>query len=198
MLSHPLDQYHQILEQIHLVNSDYLKNEQCFGYSMVEIAGMIISSRARVSPKGRYLQAVFSDHLGSIEITFFEDRVLHQAANLFDLNIPLVIKCEVRKDEGGIRVTGQSVSSLDEYLSNKLEKLTLMLSNVETAKEISNILNNKANGMVEISLKLKIEDKIGEVDLGRKFKISFSEAKELVQINGLLEHQFFLKTQKRF
>lgn len=195
--SHPLDQYRQILDQIHLVNSDYLKNEQSFGYSVIEIAGMIISSRARVSSKGRYLQAVFSDHLGSIEITFFEDHVLHQAANLFDLNIPLIIKCEVRKDEGGIRVTGQSISSLDEYLSNKLEKLTLMISNPETAKEVINILNNKASGMVEILLKIKVDNKIGEINLGKNFKINFTEAKELSQLNGVLEHQFFLKTQKR-
>ena len=196
--SHPLDQYRQILEQIHIANTDYLKNEQTFGYSLVEIAGMIISSKARVSPKGRYLQAVLSDHLGSIEVTLFEDNVLHQAANLFDLNIPLLIKCEIRKDEGGIRVTGQSVSSLDEYLSDKLEKLELTIDSLESAKLVSNILKNKANGLVEVILKVRIEDKIGELNLGKKFKFSFADAKELVQIKGVLDYRFFLKTQKRF
>ena len=51
---------------------------------------MVISSRARVSPKGRYMQCQLSDNFGTIEISFFDNDLLTTADELFKQNIPLV------------------------------------------------------------------------------------------------------------
>ncbi|MEK6734464.1 MAG: DNA polymerase III subunit alpha, partial [Pseudomonadota bacterium] len=155
--SHPLDQYKELLEQTKIITSDYLKNEQIMGYSTVEIAGMVISSKARVSPRGRYMTAVFSDNLGSIEISFFDDATLKKAAQVFEKNIPLVIKAEVRKDEGGIRVTGQNIISLDEYLSDRIKYIELTIKDKSVIQPLKLILKDKSEGKASIILKVITE-----------------------------------------
>ena len=180
--SHPLDQYKDILEQCSIISSDYLKDEHMMGYTIVELAGMIISSKARVSPKGRYLQAVLSDQFGSLEISFFDDESLQKASQLFEKNIPLVIKAEVRKDEGGIRVTGQSIVALDDYLTEKVTKLELVLNDKASIIDLKNILANKDNGLVEVILRVKTDEEHEVlIDLKQKFRLSFADCREIGQ-----------------
>jgi DNA polymerase-3 subunit alpha len=195
--SHPLDQYKEALEYTSIITSDYLKNEQPLGYTLVDLAGMIISSKAKVSPKGRYMQAQLSDTFGSIEISFFDNDLLQQAANLFEKNIPLVIKAEVRKDEGGIRATGQAIIPLDEYLNDKILKIELTIIDKAAVVNLKNLLNTKAIGRVEIIIKVA-SDSGHEViiDLNQKFALSFQDYKDITHIKGVSSSQIILK-QKR-
>lgn len=197
LFAHPLDQYKELLEQTNIVNSDYLKNEQAMGYSTVELAGMIISSKARVSPKGRYLQAVLSDSLGSLEISFFDDHSLKQASEYFDKNIPLMIKSEVRKDEGGIRITGQAIMPLEEYLIEKINYLELLITEKSAVPILKDVLSNKLDGIVEIILCIapKGED-ILVIDLQKKFRISFADYLHIINIKGIEKRKVGLKSLK--
>lgn len=196
--SHPLDQYKHLLEQTNIANSDYLKHEHNMGYSTVELAGMIISSKARVSPRGRYLQAVLSDNLGSLEISFFDDHSLKQASEYFDKNIPLMIKAEVRKDEGGLRITGQSIMPLEDYLIEKINYIELLVTEKIAVTSLKEVLVAKQDGMVEIVLCIspaKCEDKL-VIDLQRKFKLNFSDYLNIINIKGIKEIKTGLKMLK--
>ncbi len=195
--SHPLDQYRDILGQTSIITSDYLKHEHMMGYTIVELAGMIISSKAKVSPKGRYLQAVLSDHYGSVEISFFDNDLLRVVAQLFEQNVPLIIKAEIRKDEGGIRVTGQSVSVLDEYLSEKIQRLELLIKSKSAIAELKTTLANKNKGNSEIILRVAIED-VHEViiDLQQKFKLTMSDCRAIKSIKGISDLAILLKHRR--
>lgn len=184
--SHPLDFYKDILEQSDIITSEYLKEEHQIGYSTVVLAGMVTSSKARVSPKGRYLQAILSDRKGSLEISFFDNDLLQLVAQLFSQNIPLMIKSEVRKDEGGIRVTGQEVMPLDDYLNNRIDKLEVIVKDASAIPDLQEILSAKEEGGVIIDLKI-ITDSNHEVmmDLGRKFKLDFQDCRKISDIAGL-------------
>ena len=185
--SHPLDQYKDILEQTNIIHSDSLKDEHQSGYSIVDLAGMIITSKAKVSPKGRYLQAILSDQYGSLEISFFENEVLHEASRLFSQNIPLLIKAEVRKDEGGIRITGQEVEALDDYLVTRLLAIEILVKEKAAIAKLKPILANKASGKVEIILKIITEDNMQVlIDLKQKFKLNINDYREISDIEGIL------------
>ena len=185
--SHPLDQYKDILEQTNIIHSDSLKDEHQSGYSIVDLAGMIITSKAKVSPKGRYLQAILSDQYGSLEISFFENEVLHEASRLFSQNIPLLIKAEVRKDEGGIRITGQEVEALDDYLVTRLLAIEILVKEKAAIAKLKPILANKASGKVEIILKIITEDNTQVlIDLKQKFKLNINDYREISDIEGIL------------
>ena len=197
--SHPLDHYKEIIEQTAIVNSSYLKNEHVMGYSVVEIAGMVISSKARVSPKGRYLQAVISDNFGSLDISFFDDNSLQQASELFEKNIPLVIKSEVRKDEGGLRITGNSIMSLDEYLIDKITHIELSIKEKLAIHKLKEVLSNKIGGNIEIILVIKAEgDRELLIDLHNKFRLSFQEITEIFNISGIVKRKILLKQSNRY
>ncbi len=184
--SHPLDFYKDILEQSEIITSEHLKEEHQPGYSIVVLAGMVTSSKARVSPKGRYLQAVLSDRKGSLEISFFDNDLLQLVSQLFSQNVPLMIKAEIRKDEGGIRVIGQEVMPLDDYLNNRLKQLEVVVKDAAAISQLQEVLSAKEEGNVVVNLKI-ITDNNHEVmmDLGRKFKLDFQDCRKISDITGL-------------
>lgn len=196
--SHPLDYYKDILEKSEIITSEYLKEEHHIGYSTVTLAGMVTSSKAKVSPKGRYLQAVLSDRQGGVELSFFDDDLLQIVSQLFSQNIPLMIKAEVRKDEGGIRVTGQEVKPLDDYLNNRLKQIEVIVKDPSAISQLQEIISSKEEGNVVVNLKI-ITDNNHEVvmDLGRKFKLDFQDCRKISDISGL-ELKMDLKTNIRF
>ena len=196
--SHPLDQYKDILSQSSIITTDYLKDEHMMGYSIVELAGMIISTKARVSPKGRYLQAILSDHFGSVEISFFNDELLSQIPRLFEQNIPLMIKAELRKDEGGIRLSGQEVRSLDDYLNEKLNSLTIEIKEKDAISKIKAILAPRGSGNVEVIMKIITEDNHEIlIDLKQKFKLNINDYRAIVDIKGIVA-ELRLNTRQRY
>ena len=197
--SHPLDQYRSILPQTTIVTSDYIKNDLATGYSSVELAGMIISSKAKVSPRGRYIQAQLSDHFGSVEISFFEDSVLKQAANLFEKNIPLVLKAEIRKDEGGTRITGQSITPLDDYLDDKINGIQLQVKDKSAIAKLKEIITKRTLGNVEIIIKIILEDDSEmTIDLQQKFALKFADFKDICNIEGIENPTIFLKQKRQY
>ncbi len=195
--SHPLDQYKDIICKSGIITSEYLKNEQAHGYAIVDFAGMVINSRARVSPKGRYMQCQLSDNLGDIEISFFDNDLLTTADELFTKNIPLVIRAEIRKDEGGTRITGQAILSLDEYLSDKILKIELTINDIYAIDELKKSLAAKASGNVEIFINVINKNKQNIIiDLNKKFQISFLDYREISQIKGINDISLTLKQKK--
>ena len=195
--SHPLDQYKDILKQTNIITSEHLKEEHPIGYTIVDLAGMVISSKAKISPRGRYLQTVFSDQLGSLEISFFDNDLLQVVSKLFEQNVPLVIKTEIRKDEGGIRATAQDVTILDDYLSALLQQVEISITESSVISKIKDILSEKESGNVAVSLKI-IADNSHEVvmDLGQKFKLSINDCFDITNLNGIVL-QVELKATKK-
>ncbi len=197
--SHPLDQYRNVLNQTSIVTSEYLKHEHTMGYSVVELGGMIISHRAKMSPKGRYMQAMLSDHFGNIEISFFDDSVHQKASRLFDKNIPLVITAEIRKDEGGIRATGQDIISLDDYLTEKLVTLEFSIINKTAVKALKEFLSKKEDGGVEVMLRVLLDNnEEAIVALYPKYKITYADCKHLQDFEGISISRVGLKQKNKW
>lgn len=186
LASHPLEQYKEILASTKIVSSEYLKEELAMGYAAVELAGMLINKKARVSPKGRYMQAVLSDIDGNIEIAFFDNDLLSEVDRLYDFNIPLMIKAEIRKDEGGIRVSAQQIMPLDDYLSGNIKRLDIHLSDQNSIVSIKNVLANKAHGKVEAVLHVYPDaDNEVIIEFKHKLNINIKDYLELVKIKDL-------------
>jgi DNA polymerase III subunit alpha len=197
--SHPLDQYRDVLDLSGIVTSDYLKHEHPMGYTTVDLAGMVISSKARVSPKGRYMQAILSDHYGSVEISFFEEHVLREASILFEQNIPLMIKVDVRKDEGGIRVTGQEIMPLDDYISPKIARMDLSIEDKSAIAKLQEMLTERSVGGVSLALKVKTDDGHDViVDLQKKYNLSLADCRNISHIEGISSSHVVLKEKRVF
>lgn len=152
LISHPLEQYQDMLSKTSIRSLEYLKEELALGNSNVELAGMLISKKARVSPKGRYLQSVLSDCSGNIEIAFFDSNILEEVDRLFDMNQPFLIKAEVRKDEGGIRVSAQGIMLLDDYLNTKIRRINIHIHNKNVVPKIKEVFTCKVEGKVIVKL----------------------------------------------
>jgi DNA polymerase III subunit alpha len=195
--AHPLDQYKHLLEQTSIFNSDYLKNEHNAAHSIVEIAGMIISNKAKVSPKGRYGQAIISDHYGCIEISFFDSNLLQKIPEILGNNIPVVIKVELRKDEGGIRATGQEIYLLEDYISLKMQRFSIVIEDKTAITELKTIFEQQQTGNVDVFLEvIENNDKEIIIKLPHKLALKYTHYQKMKAIKGIQKIKIDLRKAK--
>lgn len=196
--SHPLDEYLDLLNQTEILNSDYLKNEQPMGYASVYIAGIITSTRTKSSPRGRYVLANFSDTFGNLDLSFFEDQIIKQLTFLSSKKTLLCIKVELRKDEGGIRLTAQALQPLDEYLSERFQKLHIKIESLEKFRLVKQIISKCRPGRVEMVLEVSTPSEQVVIDINQKFEMNLSAYKEFIKAIGKESIHFSLAPKRSF
>ncbi|HJK86410.1 MAG TPA: DNA polymerase III subunit alpha [Candidatus Megaira endosymbiont of Nemacystus decipiens] len=161
--NHPLSHLKSCLNNLTIKNSSFLKNELPEGISRIKLFGIITKKDSRMSQRGRFITLVLSDPDGNFEVTIFKEDILKEYASLINVKQAVVVSCDVNKDKGGVRVTANKFSSIEEEVkSNDLVyKLELVSKNITDVKHILSVLkkdirpsltNNKAQITVSLYL----------------------------------------------
>lgn len=182
---HPLSLYKELLQARNYKDSLYIKDLLPQGNHSLKLAGVILSSKARISPKGRYMSLLLSDQYGNFEVTIFDGNLLEKAANFLEESIPISLRAEVRKDEGGVRMTVIDIAPLTEVVKENLSRVSISLVSSSYIEELKAYLANLQQGATEVLIKMKLEGKHIEILLGNKFSISPLIREEMENINGV-------------
>ena len=161
--NHPLSHLKSYLNNLKIKNSSFLKNELPEGSSRIKLFGIITKKDSRMSQRGRFITLVLSDPDGNFEVTIFKEDILKEYASLINVKQAVVVSCDVNKDKGGVRITANKFSSIEEEVkSNDLVyKLELVSRNTTEVKHILSVLkkdvrpsltNNKAQITVSLYL----------------------------------------------
>jgi DNA polymerase-3 subunit alpha len=88
--------------------------------STVKMAGVVISTVIKSSDKGRYAYISLADPTGLIDVSLFNGDLITERKDWLDdkEHKQLVFECNIRKDEGGVRVNAKDFWLLDDYLRN--------------------------------------------------------------------------------
>ena len=186
---HPLDKYRHYLNDLAIKNSNYIRNDLAAGFSQVKIAGVAISIKTRVSPRGRFLSVLFSDSYGSFEVSIFDDDILSTSRDLLVSKLPLLIVTEAKKDEGGIRLTAQSVTSLDHYISKKYNKLLIWLNKIEAVEPLKDLFTISKNSIFKVNIIVQFKQQLIEIELGSAYNIDLDNLKLIDKIDGITGYQ---------
>ena len=89
----------------------------------------------------------------------------------------------MRKDEGGIRITANSVMLIKDYIAKQENRLTLTLSSHRQVQDVSEFLKKyhdteNANSIIEIIIPLQ-DGFVARFDLPGKFALSPADLKIL-------------------
>jgi DNA polymerase-3 subunit alpha len=185
--SHPLDKYKDYLQELDVKNSAFLRTELVSGFSHVKIAGVATSTKTRVSPKGRFVSVSFSDTDGSFEVSIFDDKILSNCRDLLASKFPLLINAEARKDDGGIRLTAQSVSKLDDFLASKFHQATIWIDKIDAIEAIKAICNSSSTDNAKIKIIAIEKNKQVEIALPSSYSIDTKSGLALEGVKGIVK-----------
>jgi DNA polymerase-3 subunit alpha len=142
---HPLSEYVEFTKDYGIYTSGYVQNELPRGQHAIKIAGIIQKKDARMSARGRFVTLQLSDQDGIFEVTVFSEEVLKNHAHLLETKTLVIVSCDLFKDEGGLRLTAKSFSSIDDVLEASRFNVRLYPKNDEELKEILNLIKLKVN-----------------------------------------------------
>ncbi|GGF40464.1 DNA-directed DNA polymerase [Aliidongia dinghuensis] len=138
--AHPLDPYETALKRLGVVPSGRLVAHLMSGKpGRVRLAGIVGGRKERTSAKGnRFAFVSMSDLTGMYEIMLFSE-ILAQSRPLLDSGQPLLVTCDAKLEDDNVRLTAQSIETLDNAAAASSAGLRVVLkdpSGVEGLKAL--------------------------------------------------------------
>jgi DNA polymerase III alpha subunit len=123
----------------------------------------------RTSNGRRFSYFSLSDPTGMTEVNIFNESIINESRDMLESNQPITVKCEARRDEGGMRIITNEIMLLTDYIKDIKSDAELFVSE-ETID--SNFINNlkelvvndnlpEDEARMNLKLSLNIKSKLG-------------------------------------
>lgn len=170
--SHPLEGYAPAFKRMGVVSSASFAKQLTSQYKPLKLAGIVISSKIKVSPRGRFAFVQLSDAEGNFEVSIFDAELLNQSHELLISGSAILIHADGKADENGARLIAQKLEKLDTATQDiKAQSLTLIIGDVSEISKLKLLLH-----IVEKGAKVKIIVPLIEgdvhIELTRRYDIS--------------------------
>jgi len=154
--NHPLTEYKEIFSRLNILSAADLHSNLPDGVNRVTLAGVIQKKDARMSARGRFVTLVLSDPENIFELSIFSEEVLKDYVHLLNVKSLVIVNCDIIKDEGGIKLTAKSFSSLEEAINDKQFDFQLYPKNDEELQQIITLLFARINNDEQSNAKATI------------------------------------------
>ena len=161
LMSHPIDQYKKILENIQY---DHI------------VTGIITKIQMRSSKRGRFCTIVLSHPDKIYDIAFYDQDVIEEQRDLFLIGQAVAIS--MVQSSNGLR--GNTISTLDHFIASNLSKITLYLHNHELLPILKNMFTER--GHTSITLRVRSDDMEIDIELPHSYQIKIAS---LLNTDGL-------------
>lgn len=150
--AHPLDTYRDVLRKLRAVPIAQLQQRAEAGAGILRIAGTVVNSKERTTRTGsRMAWLRLSDASGSTEVTLFSEVLLKNRALLVEGNA-LLVTAEARMEGETLRLTAQSLDSLDRAAAGVGQMLRLRIEAAEAVAPIRAMLEKEGPGRGRVVL----------------------------------------------
>lgn len=158
--NHPLEEFTPILKNLKVNWSRETFSDLEEGYTNIKLAAVILSSKSKLSPKGRFYILQLSDPSGMYEATLFNSDVINESADLLNSKLPMLFQLDARKDEGGLRLSINKISFLSHFIKNNDTQINIHLKNLNSLPKIGEVLQansaNEASNATKHSFKIAL------------------------------------------
>jgi DNA polymerase III alpha subunit len=113
---HPLDDSISDLRKRGVIFSNRPEDSEIEDGDLVKMAGVVAASKHRSGSRGRFAYMTISDPFGIFEVMIFDEALITAARDLLTDGSIVALKCLIRKDEGGVRISVLEVQKLEEFI----------------------------------------------------------------------------------
>lgn len=171
--AHPLDAYSKSMKRLNVLKiAELPRHLQAGGKGRIRLAGSLLSKQERVSAKGsRYAFLQFSDASGMFEVTCFAE-TLAASRELLDAGGPLLIHVDAKMEDDQLRMTCQSITSLDQEAAKAAAGIRIVIDNDAPIGDLQKLINGEGKGRNRIAIVARMGGR--EVELGLKGTIAIT------------------------
>lgn len=193
LTGHPLGEYASELGKAGVVRSAELEQkiplssgERGDGVKRV-VAGVVTRVVHRATGTGkRFAYVYLSDATGTLEISLFNDALINESRELLEAGTPLVIQVDARRDDGGVRLQADHISTLESYFQNRTGCLDFAVEQPDAAEELKKFLDQQPEGKSRIRLFIKTNNKMRvTVLLPQSYSITPKISRHLSELPGI-------------
>jgi len=162
-----------------------------FKTSLIGVANRIVH-RSRQGKRFSYFS--LSDPTGMTEVNLFNEDLINNSRDLLEGNIPIVVDCEIRKDEGGMRIIASNIFSVSDYIKSTKIEAEIFLKESELSEEkiteLKKLLANSNNPEIPVSFYLETQNGI---NLKMKLPQIYGISKDFFSNDRNSENSFEIK-----
>jgi DNA polymerase III subunit alpha len=189
--AHPLDDYTASLKRLEVVRIAELKSWlERRTTAKAKLAGVVIGRQERTSAKGnRFAFVQLSDASGMFEVTVFSES-LSAHRDLLEAGRAIVVTVETRREEDLIRLTAQSIQSLDDAVKQAAAGLRIFVREADALPSVKAILGREKGGKGKVSLMIELERaQEAEMSLPGGWTITPATRAAIKAVPGILDVQ---------
>ncbi|HEY5208855.1 MAG TPA: DNA polymerase III subunit alpha [Stellaceae bacterium] len=187
--SHPLQAYGKSLERLGVVKAvDLAARVAAGGSTRFKIAGVVVGKKERNSARGnRFAFVQLSDQSGMFEATLFAEQ-LSAARPFLESGSPLLLTVDVREDDDNLRITAQSVESLDKAVEHAAAGLRIRLGDEQAVPMLAKLMAKEIGGKGRVSFVVPVPPaREVEIVLPGGFKIGPGIRGQVQAVPGVLD-----------
>ncbi len=184
--SHPLETYGNVLEKLYLTPSSFLQ-EMCQRQDSIAVnmAGVVMSKKERLGKNGsRFAFVTFSDTYGIFEVTIFSDLYAHYRDSL-ETGAVMFMKITARREGDNLRLTVNSIESLNKIISQQESCLEIHLYGEEAFNHLKTTLETAEKGRSLIKIVMEAKGRKITLKLPRRFQLSPPLREAIISIPGI-------------
>ncbi len=187
--SHPLEAYTGVLAAKRVTQGADIPAKVANGATALQLAGTVERRTERRSQKGnRFAHVALSDASGDFEVTFFSE-ALAAAKNLLEPGTSVLITAEASLFNDNVRLTAQSIQSLDEVAAKHAAGLRVWVDGPEPVADIQRILGQGKGGRADVAIVVR-RSAMGrevEITLPGKFALTPAVREAIAMTPGVAE-----------
>lgn len=172
--AHPLDTKKEQLARLNIVSfADVEHMLQAQSAAAVKMAGVLLKKQEKVSQKGhKYAFIQLSDSSGVFEVTLFSE-LLAMTRSILEPGNTILLNVAAESREDQIRMTAQSIESLDKTLENKTAAIHILLEEAKPLEHLKQFLDIEGTGPSVILLEVPLgQGRLAEIQLPGRYALS--------------------------
>jgi DNA polymerase-3 subunit alpha len=171
--AHPLDDYKEALEAMRIKPVAGLAGRLTPKYTHVTLAGVVMGSKVKVSPRGKFAFIQLSDISESYEVSVFDETLLATSHEQLQEGELLIIECEGKADDGGARLIAKRFTRLQEKLNDaRFRHMSCHIHRADDIATIKQAIGNAAQSGTEIELNAHIREGSVRIRLKSRYHIN--------------------------
>ena len=161
-------------------------------YAPVKLAGIVMGSKNKVSPKGRFAFLQLSDTSGAYEVAIFDETLLNMHRDKLKNGTLLLISADAKQDDNGTRIVVTGLKHLEEAAGNlKAEPVVFTLASQaagdgKVLPAMKKLFGEPADKGSVVTLHVPCNaDEYAIVTLGEKYILKTETLQQLVSLEGV-------------
>jgi DNA polymerase-3 subunit alpha len=183
--THPLEPYAPVFKKLGISSSTRLADAMP-DKQKLKLAGILISSKMRSSPRGRSAFLLLSDAYGQYEVAVFDEQLLNQHHVQLKTGVALLLSIDVRHSERGQRLLVNRIEPLEEAAQAvRPTALSIKVEDVADLARLKQMLGTPTERGARVELLVSIPQGVVKLALAGAYSVASAQIMQMQSLQGV-------------